>query len=75
MKETQEDERLLTLRETLEYLRISRTTLYRFMDVKKIEGHKVGRLWRFYLGDLRSFVKGNQPTVDVNKAANKDEQS
>jgi excisionase family DNA binding protein len=72
MNEMREDERLLTLKETLEYLRISRTTLYRFMDEEKIEGHKIGRLWRFYLGELRRFVNGRQP---VNEAANKDEQS
>lgn len=69
-----DDEKLLTLKEALEYLRIGRTTLYRFMDDGKIIGHKVGWLWRFYLGDLRSFVNGSKSTEDANDAENKDEQ-
>jgi len=69
------DETLLTLKETLEYLRIGRTTLYRFMDEEKLKGHKVGRLWRFYLGELRSFVNGSKPIKDVNDAENKEGQS
>lgn len=72
MNEMREDEKLLTLKEALEYLRIGRTTLYKFIGESRIEGHKVGRLWRFYLGDLRSFVNGSKSIKEV---ANKDEQS
>jgi excisionase family DNA binding protein len=65
------DEKLLTLKETLEYLRIGRTTLYRFMDDNKVKGHKVGGTWRFWLGELRSFVNGEEAVNDVES---KDEQ-
>jgi excisionase family DNA binding protein len=51
-----EDEKLLTFKEAYKYLRVSRNTLYRFMDEGRIEGHKVGRTWRFYLGELKRFV-------------------
>lgn len=54
------DETLLTLKEACQYLRISRTTLYRFMADGRIEGYKIGRMWKFYLGDLRSFVKSGK---------------
>lgn len=54
------DETLLTLKEACQYLRISKTTLYRFMADGRIEGYKIGRLWKFSLGDLRSFVKSRK---------------
>ena len=72
MKEIPNDEKLLTLKEALVYLRIGRTTLYRFMDDNKVKGHKVGGTWRFWLGELRSFVNGEEAVNDVE---DKDEQS
>jgi len=60
MKEMPEDEKLLTFKETLAYLRVSKSTLYRLMDNNEIEAHKVGGTWRFYLQDLRRFVKNDQ---------------
>lgn len=57
MKEMPEHERLLTFSETLQHLRISKSTLYRFMDRGDIQGYKVGSTWRFYLEDVRGLVK------------------
>lgn len=42
MKEIPEDDRLLTFSETLAYLRISKSTLYRFMQSGELQGYKVG---------------------------------
>jgi excisionase family DNA binding protein len=53
-------EKLLTFKEAMIYLCVSRNTVYRFMYEKGLTGHKVGSTWRFYLADLRSFVKGRQ---------------
>jgi len=61
----QDDDKLLTLKEALAYLRIGRTTLYRFMDDEKVKGYKVGNNWRFYASELRSFVRGNEMTEEV----------
>jgi excisionase family DNA binding protein len=56
VKEMPEDEKLLTFKEALTYLGISRNTLYKFIFEGRLKAHKVGVRWRFYLGDLRSFV-------------------
>ncbi len=56
------DDTLYTLKEACEYLKIGRTTLYRLMEKDGLKGYKVGCTWRFYLGDLRSFVKGDEMT-------------
>jgi excisionase family DNA binding protein len=68
-------EKLLTLREAMIYLCVSRNTVYRFMHEKGLIGHKVGIQWRFYLADLRSFVKGRQVTEEVEWTGDRIEQS
>jgi excisionase family DNA binding protein len=53
---------LLTFKEAMGYLRVSRSTLYRLMWSGQLTGHKVGSTWRFYLEDLRACV-GREVTV------------
>lgn len=66
MSEVMKDgEKLLTFKEAMIYLCVSRNTVYRFMYEKGLIGHKVGSTWRFYLADLRSFVNGKQVVEDV----------
>jgi excisionase family DNA binding protein len=43
---------LLTFKEAMEFLRVSRSTLYRLMWAGQVRGHKVGSAWRFYQQDL-----------------------
>jgi excisionase family DNA binding protein len=47
-----QEEDLLTFKEAMSFLRISRSTLYRLMWSGKITGHKVGSTWRFYRRDV-----------------------
>ena len=47
---------LLTFKEAMSYLRVSRSTLYRLMWSGQLTGHKVGSTWRFYRDDLRACV-------------------
>lgn len=47
-----DEEVLLDFNEAASYLRISRSTLYRLMKAERLEGHKVGRKWVFFKGDL-----------------------
>ena len=54
------DDVLLTFKEAMSYLRVSRSTLYRLMWSGQLTGHKVGSTWRFYREDLRACV--NRPT-------------
>ena len=48
---------LLTFKEAQDYLRVSRSTLYRLMWSGQLTGHKVGSLWRFYREDLRACIQ------------------
>lgn len=52
-----QDETLLTFKEAMTYLRVSRSTLYRLMWSGQLTGHKVGSTWRFYREDLRICVE------------------
>ena len=51
-----QDDILLTFKEAMGYLRVSRSTLYRLMWSGQLTGHKVGSTWRFYREDLRACV-------------------
>ena len=51
-----QDDVLLTFKEAMSYLRVSRSTLYRLMWSGQHTGHKVGSTWRFYREDLRACV-------------------
>jgi excisionase family DNA binding protein len=48
---------LVTFREAMGFLRVSRSTLYRLMWSGKLRGHKVGATWRFYERDLLALVE------------------
>lgn len=47
---------LLTFKEAMAYLRISRSTLYRLMWDGHLRGYKVGGTWRFKQIDLTRVV-------------------
>jgi excisionase family DNA binding protein len=51
-----QDDVLLTFKEAMGYLRVSRSTLYRLMWSGQLTGHKVGSTWRFYREGLRACV-------------------
>lgn len=47
---------LLTLKEAMEYLKLSRSTFYKLMEKGKIKGIKIGKVWRFRKEDIESFI-------------------
>lgn len=49
-------EPLLTFKEVMAYLRISRPTLQRWLKADKIPAHKVGNGWRFVQSDVQALV-------------------
>jgi excisionase family DNA binding protein len=51
-----EDEKLLTMNEAIEYLKVSRATLYRWIADKHVQAFKVGNGVRFYEKDVRALV-------------------
>jgi excisionase family DNA binding protein len=52
---------LLTFKEAMDFLRVSRSTLYRLMWSGQLRGHKVGSTWRFYESDLLAAIAN--PTI------------
>lgn len=54
---------LLTFKEAMNFLRVSRSTLYRLMWDGELTGHKVGSTWRFYRSDLRACVRSGQTAI------------
>lgn len=64
-------ERLLTMKEALEYLHISRTKMQEFMQSGQIQGYKLGSTWRFYLQDLRTLVNGGKMGIEVKAGTDK----
>ena len=60
-----QDDVLLTFKEAMNYLRVSRSTLYRLMWSNQLTGHKVGSTWRFYREDLRACVASDMPAAPV----------
>ena len=61
------EESLLTFKEAMGYLRVSRSTLYRLMWAGQLTGHKVGCTWRFYREDLQACI--DQGTTQARKEA------
>jgi excisionase family DNA binding protein len=61
MPRIRDDELLLDLPEAIEYLRISRSTIYRLMRSGRLVGRKVGRKWLFYKKDLVAVVEASAP--------------
>ena len=60
-----QDDALLTFKEAMSYLRVSRSTLYRLMWSGQLTGHKVGSTWRFYRDDLRACVGREVPMMSL----------
>ena len=56
LKPSIQEDTLLTFKEAMSFLRVSRSTLYRLMWSGQLCGHKVGSTWRFYKDDLRGVV-------------------
>ena len=60
-----QDDVLLTFKEAMTYLRVSRSTLYRLMWSGQLTGHKVGSTWRFYREDLRACIGREIPMTSL----------
>lgn len=56
-----QDDILLTFKEAMGLLRVSRSTLYRLMWKQQLSGHKVGSTWRFYRDDLFKVIGDEVP--------------
>lgn len=49
-------DRWLSVQEIAHYLRISKETVYRWLDSKKIPAHKIGKQWKFKTNEVDQWV-------------------
>jgi excisionase family DNA binding protein len=56
---------VLTFKEALGFLRLSKPTLLKLLASGEVRGRRVGRDWRFLRSELESYLRGN----DVSPAA------
>ena len=57
MERIRKDEILLDFGEVMEYLRVGRTTLYRFINEGRLQGYKIGGKWVFKKRDVQNLVR------------------
>lgn len=49
-------DRWLSVQEIAHYLGISKETVYRWLDSKKIPAHKIGKQWKFKTSEVDQWV-------------------
>ena len=47
---------ILTVPEVCEYLHVSQATIYRLLRRKNLPAFRVGKTWRFNVGDLERWI-------------------
>lgn len=57
------DQSVMTIEELAEYLKVSKSTLYKLAQEGKVPGQKVGRHWRFHRAVIDRWLgdRGRQP--------------
>jgi len=49
-----------TLQEVAEHLRVSEDTVHRWISSRAMPAHRIGRVWRFKLSQVDSWVESGQ---------------
>jgi excisionase family DNA binding protein len=57
---------VMTLQETAEYLRVTRSTIHRLLKRNQIPAFRIGRHWRFYLEEIESWCSARASGKDPN---------
>ena len=52
-----ESERWLSVDEIAEHLGISRETIYRWLEKRKVPAHRLGKLWKFKASEIDEWVR------------------
>ena len=55
---------IMTMDDLSEYLKISKSTLYKLATEKKLPGQKIGKRWRFHRTAIEDWVKGRPDKND-----------
>ncbi len=56
------DDKILTVKELAEYLKIAEKTAYRFASEGKVPGFKVGSAWRFRKAEIDRWIAAQEQT-------------
>lgn len=65
----------LTLKDTAQYLRVTKQTVYNMVKKGRIKAYKVGREWRFFRSDIMEYLEStsrNRILSTKDEEANKD---
>lgn len=54
---------LMTVEETCRYLKITRRTLYRYLQNHRLPAFKLGKEWRFVRSDLEQWIRHRTQVV------------
>lgn len=65
MNDRQKD--VLTIDDLAEYLKLSKSTLYKLAQEGKIPGQKVGRHWRFHKAVIDRWLGDQEQTSESNQ--------
>lgn len=56
---------IIAMDEAIKLLKTTRPTFYRWLRSGRFKGMKAGRQWRFYRRDIESFLKGQEPVIEL----------
>ena len=54
------DERWLSMKEISEYLGVTRETIYKWIEDRKMPGHRMGKFWKFKRDEVDVWVKSGK---------------
>ena len=57
-------DRWLSVEEVAQYLGISKETVYRWLEKKKIPAHRVGKLWKFKTKEVDQWIIAGEARDD-----------
>ena len=55
-----ESERWLSVEEIAAHLGVSRETIYRWLEKRKIPAHRIGKLWKFQASEVDQWVRSEE---------------
>jgi len=65
-------ERWSSLDEVAVHLGVSKDTVYRWIEQHKLPAHKVGRLWKFKVSEVDTWVKSGGAALHGTRLENKE---
>ena len=64
-------ERWVSVQEVADHLGVNKDTIYKWIEVRGLPAHRVGRLWKFRLGEVDEWVHSGA-AADVSAAHNEE---